>query len=216
MPEPYWQSGDGVPLGRYRTIVADPPWPYDEGWPAFGASAAERRALPYQSMSLEQIAALPVRLLAEPEGYLFLWTTNRYLEDAFRVVRAWTFTPRQVLTWCKEPRGEGPGGMFATTTEFVVIAQRIGPRSHARGKRTLGRRIPSSWFQWKRGAHSQKPEHLQVLIEKVSPGPYVELFARRRRPGWDAWGNEAPAAQGAWRVAAAVQVVQPSLFSGLD
>jgi N6-adenosine-specific RNA methylase IME4 len=94
------------------------------------------------------------------------------------------------LTWCKEPMGEGPGGMFATTTEFVVIAQRIGPASHARGKRTNGVRIPSSWFQWKRGAHSQKPEAFIDLVETVAPGPYLEIFARRRRLGWSVWGNE--------------------------
>jgi N6-adenosine-specific RNA methylase IME4 len=175
---------------KYRTIVADPPWPYDEGWPGWGLSSAERRALPYPSMTLEEIEALPVGRLVEPEGYLFLWTTSRYLEAAFKVARAWTFTPRQVLTWCKEPMGDGPGGMFATTTEFVLIAQRIGPKSHARGKRTNGVRIPTSWFQWKRGAHSAKPEHLQDIIETVAPGPYLELFARRQRLGWDSWGNE--------------------------
>lgn len=175
---------------KYRTILADPPWPYDEGWPGWGLSSEERRALPYPSMTLEEIEALPVGGLAEPEGYLFLWTTNRYLEAAYRVARAWTFAPRQVLTWCKEPMGEGPGGMFATTTEFILIAQRIGPKSHARGKRTLGNRVPTSWFQWKRGAHSQKPEHLQDIIETVAPGPYLELFARRQRLGWDSWGNE--------------------------
>lgn len=177
-------------MTRYRTIVADPPWPYEEGWPGWGLSREERRALPYPAMTLEEIAALPVARVAEPESYLFLWTTDRYLEDAFRIARRWTFVPRQVLTWCKEPRGEGPGGMFATTTEFVVIAQRIGPASHARGKRTNGVRVPSSWFQWPRGAHSQKPEHFIDLVETVAPAPYLELFARRRRLGWAAWGDE--------------------------
>ena len=176
---------------RYRTIVADPPWTYDEGWPGWGMSSEERRALPYSSMTLDEIKALQVAQLAEPEGYLFLWTTNRYLEAAFAVVRAWTFVPRQVVTWCKEPMGEGPGGMFATTTEFVIIAQRIGPRSHARGQRTNGQRIPTSWFQWPRGAHSQKPEHFYDLVEQVSLPPYLELFARHHhRLGWDVWGNE--------------------------
>jgi N6-adenosine-specific RNA methylase IME4 len=175
---------------RYRSIVADPPWPYDEGWPGWGLSKEERRALPYPSMRLGEIKRLQVAKFAEPEAYLFLWTTNRYLEAAFEVARAWTFTPRQTLVWCKEPRGEGPGGMFATTTEFIVIAQRIGPRSHARGQRTNGVRIPTSWFQWPRGAHSAKPEHFVDLVEQVAPGPYLELFARRRRLGWSAWGNE--------------------------
>lgn len=174
----------------YRTIVADPPWPYAEGWPGWELSRAERRALPYPSMTIKEIRALPVRSIAAPEAYLFLWTTNRYLEDAFAVARAWSFTPRQTLTWCKKPRGKGPGGMFATTTEFVVIAQRIGPRSHARGQRTNGLRLDSSWFRWPRGAHSAKPEHFYDVVEQVSPGPYADLFARRHRLGWDVWGDQ--------------------------
>lgn len=176
---------------RYQTIVADPPWPYEEGWPGWGMSREERLALPYPSMTLDEIKALPVRELIKPEGYVFLWTTSRYLEDAFAVARAWTLRPRQTLTWCKPARGEGPGGMFATTTEFVIVAQRIGPRSNARGRRTLGKRIDTSWFEWPRGEHSRKPEAFLDLVEQVSPGPYLELFARRQRLGWDTWGNEA-------------------------
>lgn len=141
-------------------------------------------------MTLEEISTLPVASLAEPEAYLFLWTTTRYLESAFQVCRAWTFVPRQTLVWCKPPMGQGPGGMFATTTEFVVIAQRIGPASHARGRRTNGVRVPTSWFQWPRGAHSAKPEAFIDTVEQVAPGPYLEMFARRQRLGWDTWGNE--------------------------
>lgn len=176
---------------KYRTIVADPPWPYDEGWPGWSLTREERSALPYPSMRIEEIAALPVRELIEPEGYVFLWTTNRYLEAAFAVVRGWTLRPRQTLTWCKPPRGEGPGGMFATTTEFVIVSQRIGPHSNARGKRTLGRRIDSSWFEWPRGTHSAKPDAFLDLVETVSLAPRLEMFARRQRLGWDTWGDEA-------------------------
>jgi N6-adenosine-specific RNA methylase IME4 len=177
-------------MKRYRTIVADPPWPYDEGWPGWGLSCAERLALPYPSMALAEIRALPVASLIEPEGYLFLWTTNRYLEDAFAIVRHWTFRPRQTLVWCKPSRGEGPGGMFATTTEFVVVAQRIGARSNARGRRTNGVRVDTSWWEWPRQEHSRKPDAFLDLVERVSPGPYLELFARRARFGWDYWGDE--------------------------
>jgi len=79
--------------------------------------------------------------------------------------------------------------MFATTTEFLIVGQRIGPRSHARGKRTNGLRINTSWFRWPRGRHSEKPEDMQALIEQVCAGPYLELFARRERHGWDSWGH---------------------------
>lgn len=176
---------------RYRTIVADPPWPYDEGWPGWNGSGG-RRPLPYSSMTFNEMQQLDVARWAEPEAYLFLWATNRHLESAFGLTRAWEFTPRQILVWCKSPQGQGPGGMFATTTEFVIVSQRIGPRSHARGRRTSGVRVDTSWFRWPRGAHSVKPDQFYEMVERVSPGPYLELFARRRRYGWDVWGNEAP------------------------
>lgn len=177
-------------MSRYRTIVVDPPWPYVEGWPGWAMNRSERLALPYPSLTLAEIRALPVASLIESEGYLFLWTTNRYLEDAFAVVRAWNFRPRQTLTWCKPRQGAGaPGGMFATTTEFVIIAQRIGPASNARGKRTNGARIGSSWFEWPKSTHSAKPDAFLDLVEQVSPGPYLELFARRARFGWDYAGD---------------------------
>lgn len=175
---------------RYRTIVADPPWPYEEGWPGWNLSSEERHALPYSAMTLEEIKALPVASLIAPEGYLFLWAPNRYLEDAFAVMRGWRFRPRQVLVWCKPSLGVGLGGMFATTTEFVLVGQRVGPRANARHRQTNGERMPTSWFEWPRREHSAKPEAFLDLVERVAPGPYLELFARRARFGWDYWGDE--------------------------
>ena len=173
----------------YATIVADPPWPYPEGWPSWGPNHEQRRALPYSPMTLAEIGALPVNALADREGYLFLWTTNRYLRSAFDVLDAWGFTYRQTVVWCKDPVGQGPGGMFAQTTEHVLIGQNISPRSHARGKRTTGDRQPTSWFRWPRGAHSEKPAAFLDVVEQVAPGPYLELFARQPRLGWDSWGH---------------------------
>jgi N6-adenosine-specific RNA methylase IME4 len=82
--------------------------------------------------------------------------------------------------------------MFSTTTEFVIVAQRINSGTHAHGQRTNGVRVPTSWFQWPRGEHSEKPEEFYAMVEQVSPGPYLEMFARRSRIGWDVWGDEAP------------------------
>lgn len=171
----------------YATVVVDPPWDYSDGWPPWGTSSGERHPLPYSSLSIDAIASLPVGSLVGREGYVFLWTTNRYLPAAFDVLAAWGLTYRQALTWCKEPIGIGPGGMFAQTTEFALIAQRIGPRSHARGRRTSGR-LNTSWFVWPRGAHSAKPAAFYDAVEAVAPGPYLELFARQARLGWDSWG----------------------------
>lgn len=167
----------------YSTIVADPPWAYDEGWPEFhdrAGSVHARRPLPYSSMTVEEIAALPVASIAAEAAHAYLWTTNRYLRDAFRIAETWGFSPRQTLTWCKPPRGIGPGGAFSNTTEFVIFARR--------GTLKALRRVDSSWWEWKRGAHSAKPAAFYDLVERVSPGPYVELFCREPRFGWDSWG----------------------------
>jgi N6-adenosine-specific RNA methylase IME4 len=171
----------------YRTIVADPPWPYDDGFNGWG----RRRHLPYEQMTLQQLITLPVRDLCEREGYLFLWATNRYLPTAFSLLREWRFTYRQTLTWDKGDVGSGLGGMFATNAEFILVAQNIRSGTNAHGARTHGERIPTSVFRWPRGEHSAKPEAFLDLVEQVSPGPYLELFARRQRLGWDTWGNEA-------------------------
>lgn len=165
---------------RYRAIVADPPWDQGDfqGW-------GDRRDLPYEALELDAIKALPVRDLIASEGYVFLWTTNRHLEAAFAVARAWTLCPKQTLTWCKPPRGKGLGGLFATTTEFVVIAQRVGPSGKSHQRNSTGVRIDRSHFDWPRGEHSAKPDAFYDLVEQVAPGPYAELFARRARFGWD-------------------------------
>lgn len=180
---------------KYRTIVADPPWEY-HSWPAASTSAKSafnragvptdcnvRALLPYPSMSVAGISALPVEDMADTDATLYLWTTNRYLRDSYAVAEAWGFRFSQVLTWCKSRRGIGPGGVFANTSEFVIVARRGHPE-HLR-------RMDSTWYEWPRAAHSQKPDAFLDIVEQVSPGPYLELFARRQRLGWDTWGNEA-------------------------
>jgi N6-adenosine-specific RNA methylase IME4 len=149
-------------------------------------------SLPYATMTLDEIGALPVRDLAAGDGcHLYLWTTNRYVEQTYGIARAWGFKPSQLLVWDKPPMGIGFGGMFTSTTEFVLLARRGSAR------RQNAQRHDSSWFGWSRPyenghiAHSAKPDAFLDLVEQVSPGPYLELFARRQRLGWDTWGNEA-------------------------
>lgn len=168
----------------YSTIVADPPWAYDEGWPEFGDRAGlahTRRSLPYSSMTVEDIAALPVADLAAPDAHLYLWTTNRYLRRAFGVAEAWGFSPRQTLVWCKTPQGVGPGGTFSVTAEFVIFARR--------GTLKASERVGTSWWEWSRGKHSAKPPAFMDMVERISPEPRVELFCRDPRFGWDSWGK---------------------------
>lgn len=186
---------------RYRTIVADPPWSYPEGWPVGSENGqvsphAARRGIPfepgrrtplaYSQLSVAAIAALPVSDFANPDGcHLYLWTTNRYLRDSFDVLDAWGFRFGQIIVWCKTPMGIGPGGAWAQTTEYVLAA-RCGALRNAK-------RFDSSWFTWPRmgKAHSRKPEAFLDMVEQTSPAPRLELFARRQRLGWDTWGDEA-------------------------
>lgn len=175
-----------VIAGQYRTIVADPPWQVNtpNGWGKNGTSSGHKW-LPYQAMSLDEISELPVQDCAAEVAHLYLWTTNKWVEASYQVARVWGFKPSTLLTWCKSPHGLGPGGHYVQTTEFVLFARR-----GAEG-RNPAQRCESTWFQWARGSHSAKPEAFLDLVETVSPGPYLELFARRQRLGWDTWGNEA-------------------------
>ncbi len=162
----------------YKCIVADPPWKYEQGGPTTGF--APLRPPPYSMMKVEEIACLDVEALADANAHLYLWTTNRYLRMAHSVAEAWGFKPSQTLVWCKSPQGIGPGGAFSNTTEFVLFCRR--------GHLAYQDRIDTTWWQWDRGPHSVKPAAFLDVVERVSPGPYVELFARQARLGWDAWG----------------------------
>lgn len=162
----------------YRTIVADPPWHYDQAYPQAPQNNAGSGRLPYSSMTLEEIAALPVAALGD-DARCFLWTTNRHLRHAWGVLEAWGFTPQnRVLVWCKPPRATK-----RVTTEFILIGRRGNPQPPMPWHGT-------TWFQWSvPPRHSAKPPAFLDLVESWSPGPYVELFCREPRFGWDAWGK---------------------------
>lgn len=178
-----------IPHGGYSTIVADPPWKYGRWGKASVAPRGSNyepqdSAMPYQTMTVDEIKALPVGELAAENCDLYLWTTGRYLPHSFGVFEAWGFKYCQTLTWGKKPKGTGQGGLFCPTTEFLILGRK--------GKMPIGKtRQDSTWWEKKRPMkHSQKPEFFQDMIEEVSNGPRIELFARRERPGWDVWGNE--------------------------
>lgn len=157
----------------YRTIVADPPWRYASA--ATKADASKH----YSTMAMGEICAMPVHLLADASAHLWLWCTNALMEDGYRVVRAWGFSPITVATWCKP--GPGVGYYLRNNTEHAIFATRGQPMVPAD-------KAQGTWFLWPRTPHSVKPQASYDLIEQVSPGPYVELFARAPRLGWDSWG----------------------------
>lgn len=238
----------------YSTIVADPPWHYDERVIGFDRT----KPMPYSTMTVDEIAALPVVDLADRGAHLYLWTTNAYIWDARDICLGWGFEPSTVLVWCKPQDRVSPGGgTYFSTTEFVVHARRTLKEKrevqragalirHARELAGFNRaeihrfvrggtptgivhrweeddslpnetdwrrlcelmptlanverpvvdpppkrdrlRVATTWFHWPRGAHSIKPAAFFDVVESVSPGPYVELFARQPRLGWDSWG----------------------------
>jgi len=164
----------------FRCVVADPPWTIKGG---NGWKGGDSRPLPYPTLSVDEIAALNVRHWAAPDSHLYLWTINRYVEDAYRVARAWGFKPSTLLTWCKPITGSGLGGTYRISTEFVLFARR--------GSLAANEQVGQSAFHWPRQRrHSQKPEAFLDMVERVSPGPHLELFARRARMGWEYAGNE--------------------------
>ena len=171
-------------LRRYRTIVADPPWRYDDGFPfLLGSRGSKKIALPYAALSVADIRALPVNVLAEADARLFLWATNRYLPVSFGVLAAWGSDYRQTLVWHKTNAQPVRGSVAPNSAEFLIVGVRGTPA-------VLGG-FPSAVIRAPRGVHSRKPDAILDHIEAVSPGPYLELFARRNRLGWDTWGDEA-------------------------
>ena len=190
----------------YATIVADPPWDHSDGTGVrFGrgdhryrnwspGEDASDTTMPYSVMSLDQIAAMPVGDLAATDAHLYLWTTNRYLRASYDVAESWGFSVSSTLVWCKPARGFSMGGTFGSNVEFIQFCRC--------GSLTANRSEPTRWFPWPRtpgpsvrrgrkrnSLHSAKPAAFLDLVEQVSPGPYVELFARQPRLGWDSWGH---------------------------
>ena len=175
-------------MTKYRTIVADPPWPYPEGFstqsrtPGKWVGAARTKSLPYRSMTLGEIHALPIAALADVDCRLFLWTTNRYLPGTFDLLRAWGFTYKQTLVWHKRDGNMG-GSVAPCSAEFLLVGVKGQPeRVSKMPSAVISTAAPKQ--------HSAKPEAFLDFIEAVSPGPYVELFARRARFGWDYWGDQ--------------------------
>lgn len=186
-PQPNDNGSEGTFAGLsppYSTIVSDPPW-QDIGAPLTGATRVGREkrdrsiAAQYSTLSTDDIAGLPVSDLAADNAHLYLWVTNFVLRDGFAVLDAWGFTYKTLLTWCKDGH-LGMGRYFRTQTEQVLFGVRGSLPTLDRAQRT--------YFHAPKRGHSVKPHEFGDLVERCSPGPYVELFARQPRLGWDSWG----------------------------
>lgn len=167
--------------GPYAAWSTDPPWRHKDQLPGAKRGAGRN----YRTMSVEEICAIePPPLL--PDAYLFLWRVSSLVEEAYRVVRAWGFVPKSEVVWEKVTKTGlpwfGMGRHVRAAHETAILAVRGRPRPLFRNVR--------SRFSAQVGEHSAKPEFFyRQVVERLSPGPYVETFSRRERQGWTCIGD---------------------------
>ncbi len=144
----------------------------------------------YETMTLEEIASLPVKAAVSDTAHLYLWVPNALLPEGLAVMKAWGFTYKSNLVWHKIRKdggsdGRGVGFYFRNVTELVLFGVR------GKNARTLNAgRSQVNYIGTQKREHSRKPDELYPIIEACSPGPYAELFARGPRKGWKCWGVE--------------------------
>lgn len=189
--------------GAYGTVYVDSPWPEQGGGKI--KRGADRH---YKLMKLEDIYELPIGSWAAPDAHLYSWVTNNYLEAGLLAIRAWGFRYVTTVSWFKDRIGLGQYYRGRTEHCLFAVRGRLPYRTKSDGKRAQGEtgfealefsdsEIPGtpepdlSSFKATRVEHSRKPEEMRTMIARVSPGPYLEVFARRPVVGWDTWGNEA-------------------------
>jgi N6-adenosine-specific RNA methylase IME4 len=165
--------------GQYQCLLIDPPWPQRLA----GKYQKNQRpgTMPYPTMTVADIAALPVASLAANGAHLWLWTTNQFIEDGFRLISQWGFT---YLAPIHAIKPSGFGNYFSHRTQTLLFAYKD------RCYFPQARYLPNIIHVGNPRRHSEKWQETFEYIESVSPGPRLELFARAKRDGWHAWGNE--------------------------
>jgi N6-adenosine-specific RNA methylase IME4 len=161
------------PMGKYSTIVIDPPWSY--------ANNSGRQATDYSDvMTLKDVLTFNIGQWVSDECHLYLWVTDAYVGHVYEVTEAWGFEAKTTLVWVKDRFGMG--NYYRHQHELCVFA--------AKGTKRLARMNASTVFHAPVTKHSEKPDAFYELVESCSPGPYLDVFARRRRPGWDVFGDQ--------------------------
>ena len=174
---------------KYATILADPPWQFQN---RTGKVAPEHKRLNrYGTMTLDEICALPVEDVAADPSHLYLWVPNALLPDGLKVMDAWGFRYISNIVWHKVRKdggsdGRGVGFYFRNVTELLMFGVK------GRNARTLPPgRSQVNMIQTRKREHSRKPDEQYDIIEACSWGPYLELFSRGKRAGWEVWGDQA-------------------------
>lgn len=172
---------------EYRTVVADPPWQPTMAITNGGAPKASPQRF-YKTLTVPEIIAIRPKMAKQ--AHLYLWCLTQHVDWGYEVARAWECEPIILLTWKKPGLGVG---RFRCNTEHVLVARkgdRIGNPFGQGGRHSQA--TDGTLFEWPRGRHSEKPQEFFALVEKLSPAPRLEMYARTSRHGWAAWGNEAP------------------------
>ncbi len=178
---------------KYTTIYADPPWQFSN---RTGKIAPEnRKNSRYTTLTTQDIKEMPIKDITTEVAHLYLWVPNALLQDGLDVMREWGFTYKTNLIWEKvrkdgQPDGRGVGFYFRNVTEILLFGVKTKHKSDTFRTLQPGRSQVNLFRTMKR-EHSRKPNEAVRIIESCSPGPYIELFARGTRQGWDMWGNQA-------------------------
>jgi N6-adenosine-specific RNA methylase IME4 len=159
---------------HFGCIYADPPWKYGNQ----GTRASTNNH--YQTMTVEEIAAEPVAQLSADNCHLHLWTTNGFLFEAREIMEAWGFKYKSVFVWVKPQMGMG--NYWRLSHEFMLLG--------VKGSLPFREHNLMSWLEADRTKHSRKPRAVREMIERASPGPYLELYGREEIEGWTVYGNQ--------------------------
>ncbi len=173
--------------GRYKTILADPPWRFTN---STGKVAPEHKRLArYPTLSIQEILDIPVNSVADDQCHLYLWVPNALLAEGLETMKKWGFTYKTNIVWYKirkdgGPDGRGVGFYFRNVTELVLFGIKGKIRTLKPGRTQV------NLMSTRKREHSRKPDELYDIVESCSPGPYLELFARGARKNWTVWGNQ--------------------------
>ena len=166
---------------KFRTIVADPPWTKNQ---SSGKSGGYGGAINHYSlMDIERIKAMPIADFADEDAHLYLWVTNSNIDEGLEVVKAWGFRYITMFHWIKPKLGVGNYLRNASETCIFAVRGKLPPKC----------RTQINWLISYPTIHSEKPREFMSIVERVSPGPYLELFCRRRPASnekWYCFGNE--------------------------
>lgn len=188
-----------LPDGQFKTVMVDPPWAYDDDMPGPGRGSNSH----YDTLHYGTVLGMApqIQQATAPSAHLYLWTTNSFIQEALEIAEAWGFDQKTIITWVKVT--EEPRGLPHQRDHSVNVKERIGMGHYLRNvtehmlfctKGNLSTELDTvpNVFYAERGQHSVKPNKAYELVEELSPEPRLDMFSRRKRKGWEIWGDETP------------------------